>query len=1773
MYLIIRSIYFWIIQEHPELDTTDIKIRDVNARIQQAAKRPGHPGRPPGSSKKHEKQAKLKMEPDLNFSSESNSTMASQAFKIPIDEPHIKKSPSLSSLNSFSKSVLFNNIHNSFSDSEHEIELREDIKTEIKSETIESLASPLFFEAFKPIHNQPQTSAVTVTKPRLISALHASENESGANKAASPVVAPIVNNVNDFLVKEEETDAHTGTTGPIIRTQGLQDQKPSVEALESPAIIKVEISPEKVRNFVNVASFTDKPATLSDLDGIDMMHLPVDLDDSSHIDILSDIVDVKNDLIQETHACFLSLIRDIFCSTPDHRTTTDVLRSKVSAWVANPITALNEWFSQADSWLSLLPSSVHFLAGEFLDQPDEFVPYLEYKPNLHIYQWIGAGRDSDQHLKPLCEYWLNRRNEMGTRPPPKHNNDATKSKQYGGHMDLEEALSNNGNSAERLASPPPPRCPTTWLVNKASSTEIADFREQERRRFESPHLSFTYRMHGYESVVGPVKGIYTQIPALTKARGHNMLTQDRPSFVTILTLVRDATARLPNGEGTRADICELLKSSQYISPSASETVLQTIVSGALDRMHTEHDPCVRYDTKRKIWIYLHRNRTEEEFDRMHQQFQGVSKHKKQGNRKLKTKLTSSKSPTPTKKSDCSTMELIGDGSPVPMIQTASPTPQAPVPKKKIIINAMPVQATAPITTTATHQGTPVKIQTVGLSSVQVAANQQPVVISAAPQMPALSSIQNPGVLHTGNIPPLINKTGQQQQKKAFIQPELVPIVLDNVEHIDVEASLDVHTTPITVKKITKQSTVKQIQQPMPSLIVDKTHKLINKNMVKPVVGIVSSAATTPIKVSTSSGIQTVMVSAAHQSIVKPTIATILTPTNNQSVLIANSPNSTSSPTRKVTVTQKPPPPLVAQSTPTGFVTIPISIGKANQQIKQIQAVVSQANIGGAKVQKATIPGLTSTVVPRMSLLQTQQPLNANKTTIRATAAVVPPGKSLISPTIAANNLNIQQQVQQTNTIVPTSSVQILHTKPLQQQKIIVASVASPSATKTTFVAAGPAIQKIISMSKAAASPSSTIMTTAAGTVTPVVQGISAISTAGTSLISPQIIQIHQGGQRTQQLPAGAKIQTVSAANLTPLQQQNLLQSLKNQQIRVQNQQATNASPQTLIIKQQQVLQQIQKQFQQQQQNQQQSSQLNSPTKPNTSMMGTPIQLSPSVSGAQLTSMIVSGSAISTTSTQSQNSLAMARTLKAGTSLITAQPTQIASVSPTTAATMRTVTGTSPLVGKVLTNQAGQIISLESLLQKQANSGPTLRIAGAKPGQTSLIQLAGTPGSQIAQYAVVSQGRNIISMAQPRLITTQAMGSVINTSTINTGVVSTSSSRPATVSVLTAANAKSSDITSKLSTPTRAVVVTAAGGTNVLVAQPNQTISHAGQTAPRIIQSAQLQSLNAQTLVNAKVLGVQNLQSSAAANRVKAGTSIRMASNLNIAHIGGKPVIIASKTPAIIQQSSQAQQQGGARQNVIWTQAAQSGANNSIVIGGQTVKVQGNVLTTTTPTHFDSTSSASTATAATTLQTSQPAQQTVMFGNQIVKLQAHQPTASMQVSSVQGQTTTVLAGSASSAGMTTPTRTVVLGSTGQTIKVPAAMATQAGATTAGKVTLAASQQQVVIGGAGIKVSLLTNHQFNSANINSFELFSFRMLSKERQWPHRRVNEWCSFKAVADKFCCHRTSKAAQSTWNHCKVSKWFRYNSHKLGKFNKIQVNNAPNLFSNIIFIPNGVYKF
>ena len=61
-----------------------------------------------------------------------------------------------------------------------------------------------------------------------------------------------------------------------------------------------------------------------------------------------------------------------------------------------------------------------------------------------------------------------------------------------------------------------------------------------------------------------IQGVFNKDSTLNKAREHSLLISNRPPYVTILTLVRDAAARLPNGEGTRAEVRNAFRCARYI---------------------------------------------------------------------------------------------------------------------------------------------------------------------------------------------------------------------------------------------------------------------------------------------------------------------------------------------------------------------------------------------------------------------------------------------------------------------------------------------------------------------------------------------------------------------------------------------------------------------------------------------------------------------------------------------------------------------------------------------------------------------------------------------------------------------------------------------------------------------------------------------------------------------------------------------------------------------------------------------------------------------------------------------------------------------------------------------------------------------------------------------------------------------------------------------------------------------------------------------------------
>ena len=94
------------------------------------------------------------------------------------------------------------------------------------------------------------------------------------------------------------------------------------------------------------------------------------------------------------------------------------------------------------------------------------------------------------------------------------------------------------------------------------------------------------------------------------ASNYPLLKKDRPSNTSIISIVRDAVCRMPSGVGTRSDVVELCKDSQYLNEitEADESHFSTTIGGGLDRLQAEEDPICCYEPHNRIWVNLHINR-------------------------------------------------------------------------------------------------------------------------------------------------------------------------------------------------------------------------------------------------------------------------------------------------------------------------------------------------------------------------------------------------------------------------------------------------------------------------------------------------------------------------------------------------------------------------------------------------------------------------------------------------------------------------------------------------------------------------------------------------------------------------------------------------------------------------------------------------------------------------------------------------------------------------------------------------------------------------------------------------------------------------------------------------------------------------------------------------------------------------------------------------------------------------------------------------------------
>lgn len=68
-------------------------------------------------------------------------------------------------------------------------------------------------------------------------------------------------------------------------------------------------------------------------------------DKELNIPASDDAIDINSgaELMQETHACFFSLLRDAFTSKGEYRMSAVEMKDAVTQWQGNPISPLNDW--------------------------------------------------------------------------------------------------------------------------------------------------------------------------------------------------------------------------------------------------------------------------------------------------------------------------------------------------------------------------------------------------------------------------------------------------------------------------------------------------------------------------------------------------------------------------------------------------------------------------------------------------------------------------------------------------------------------------------------------------------------------------------------------------------------------------------------------------------------------------------------------------------------------------------------------------------------------------------------------------------------------------------------------------------------------------------------------------------------------------------------------------------------------------------------------------------------------------------------------------------------------------------------------------------------------------------------------------------------------------------------------------------------------------------------------------------------------------------------
>ena len=156
---------------------------------------------------------------------------------------------------------------------------------------------------------------------------------------------------------------------------------------------------------------------------------------------------------------------------------------------------------------------------------------VDFKQGTPVYSWQGQGKDTDVLLQELSSNWLQQQQQQHQQQDNNTSeekidvessselNDSFVLSSQDSRLPLGSGLDLGDDASDHISSSffdsndviHPPRSITSWSVRPSTPEERASYQEQERVRYSLPHKAFTFRQHGYESIVGPVKGIHNHV--------------------------------------------------------------------------------------------------------------------------------------------------------------------------------------------------------------------------------------------------------------------------------------------------------------------------------------------------------------------------------------------------------------------------------------------------------------------------------------------------------------------------------------------------------------------------------------------------------------------------------------------------------------------------------------------------------------------------------------------------------------------------------------------------------------------------------------------------------------------------------------------------------------------------------------------------------------------------------------------------------------------------------------------------------------------------------------------------------------------------------------------------------------------------------------------------------------------------------------------------------------------------------------------------------------